>query len=283
MGYTLAIENEQGDTLTLTGNSNYSLTSITGLNPPESTINTAVNANFDGSIYKSSRMNNRNIVINLAIEQPVETNRIALYSFFKSKKSCTVYYTNKSRDVSILGYVESFQIGFFEQKETAQISVICPQPYFEDIESNYIVFTTDNAAFEFPFEIPEAGIEFSTLTLDAQNVITNTGDFETGLIIIFHAIGHVENPTIYNITTGALMKINIELEEGDIVTIDTTRGSKKITLNSDGTITNIFNDLDYTSSWLTLEVGDNIIMYTADEYPQYLICNILYTTKYEGV
>ena len=63
MMYELSITNIYGDTLKLSQNPHYSVMSVTGLNPPTSNINTAVNASFDGSTYKSSRMNNRNIVI----------------------------------------------------------------------------------------------------------------------------------------------------------------------------------------------------------------------------
>lgn len=280
--YSLVVANEKGEQLQLTQNPNYSITSITGLNPPNSNINTAVNANFDGSVYKSSRMNNRNIVITLMVEEPVEINRIALYNFFKSKKSCTVFYKNKSRDVSILGYVESMPINYFDKKEKVQISVICPKPYFEDIDTQNIEFSSEYALFQFPFVIQDT-IEFSELILNEQVIVTNSGDVATGVIIQFYARGHVENPKIYNITTGDKMLINITLEAGDIITIDTTKGSKRITLNSDGVITNILNNLDKTSTWLTLDTGDNYLMYSADEYPQFLFCSVIYSELYEGV
>lgn len=281
--YSLVVANEKGEKLQLTGNPNYSITSIRGLNPPKSNINTAVNANFDGSVYKSSRMDNRNIVITLMIEEPCETNRIALYNFFKSKKSCTVYYTNNTRDVSILGYVESFEIGYFEKKEQAQISVICPEPYFNDANDIDIDFDFEIANFEFPFEVTPEGIEFSILKLEAETVVTNNGDIETGMIIQFKASGEVVNPTIYNITTGSLMKINYTLADGDIITIDTQKGSKSVTLNDDGTITNILNYLDKSSTWLNLLTGDNILMYTAEQYPTSLTCTIIFSNKFEGV
>lgn len=283
MAYSLVIENSKGEQIQLTQNPNYSIISVSGLNPPTSNINTAVNANFDGSIYKSSRMNARNIVIELAIEGNVEANRIALYRYIRSKKQCIVYYKNASRSVSIVGYVESLEISYFDEKETVQISIMCPRPYFIDKNSTDITFSSVNALFEFPFSIPAAGIEFSTLNLNEEINIVNGGDIETGMTIIFHAVGEVSNPTIYNVETRESLKINITMANGDVLIIDTKKGEKRITNIVDGVEINALNYLDKASTWLALESGDNIMIYTADERPENLMCDIIFNNLYEGV
>lgn len=281
--YSLILENHKGEQIQLSQNPNYTILSIGGLNPPKSNVNTAVNANFDGSVYKSSRMEERNIVIELAIEGNVEANRIALYQYVKSKKQCTVYYTNSTRNVSIVGYVEGFEIGFFEEKETVQISIICPRPYFVDNVETNLEFSSVTPLFEFPFSIPEEGIEFSSLVLGEEVNIINNGDIETGIIVTFTAYGVVQNPTIYNVETRQSLKVEIEMNEGDILTINTNKGSKSIISTVDGVKTNVLNDLAVGSTWLQLESGDNVMTYTADNYPENLTCNIEYSNLYEGV
>ena len=77
--YTFKIENEYGNMLELTHNPNYTITSIEGLNPAKANINTSVVASFDGSRFNSSRLNERNLVINVVIEKDIEQNRINLY------------------------------------------------------------------------------------------------------------------------------------------------------------------------------------------------------------
>lgn len=281
--YSLILKNHKGEQIQLSQNPNYSLLRIDGLNPPKSNVNTAVNANFDGSVYKSSRMEERNIVIELAIEGNVEANRIALYQYVKSKKQCTVYYKNSTRNVSIVGYVEGFEIGFFEEKETVQISIICPRPYFVDNVETNLEFSSVTPLFEFPFSIPEEGIEFSSLVLGEEVNIINNGDIETGIIVTFTAYGVVQNPTIYNVETRQSLKVEIEMNEGDILTINTNKGSKSIISTVDGVETNVLNDLAVGSTWLQLESGDNVMTYTADNYPENLTCNIEYSNLYEGV
>ena len=281
--YTLTIENHKGEQLQLTQNPDYTIMSVEGLSPPTANINTAVNANFDGSTFRSSRLNERNIVIMLAIEGNVEANRINLYQYIKAKKKCTVYYQNSSRDVSIDGYVESFEIGIFEEKETAQISIICPRPYFLQVAQTILDMSMITSGFEFPFSIPQEGIEFSTLTPSGESVVQNLGDVETGAVITFHATGVASNPVIYNVMTGESFKVNIDMSAGDLVVIDTIAGEKSVTSIIDGVTSNIINDVERGSTWLQFESGANTMLYNAEAYPANLQCYIAFNNKFEGV
>lgn len=281
--YTLSVANEKGDQLQLTQNINYTIINVDGLNPPTANINTAINANFDGATFKSSRLNTRNIVIKLAIEGNVETNRIALYNYFKSKKPCTIYYQNNTRNISIKGYVESFEIGFFDQKQIAQISILCPNPYFINTMSDDTELSFIQSLFEFPFAIEEEGIEFSTISSEIETIIVNEGDVETGMMIEFHATGSATNPTLYNVDTGEKIKININMNEGDTIIVNTNKGSKSIVQIVNGAPVNIINNLDLASTWLQLNTGSNTMLFTADSFSNNLICNIIYNDLFKGV
>lgn len=154
--YTFIVENKYGEQLELTHNTNYDITEIDGLDPPEAIINTARNANADGSIFNSSYIDNREIIITLAINSPAETNRINLYKYFKVKYPVTLYYSNSSRDVFISGYVKNIQIEFFGKKQIAQINIVCTNPLFSDVNENIIEFSSITSEFEFPFSIEES-------------------------------------------------------------------------------------------------------------------------------
>lgn len=281
--FTVSIENEKGESIQLHPSDKYTVTEITGLNPPTSNINTSTNANFDGSVFKSSRLNERNIVITFAIEGNAEDNRNELYKYAVCKKSCKFIFANGIRKVYIKGYVESFDVSSFDVKETAQISIICPNPYFVNQDDTMVEFTSIIPLFEFPFSIASEGIEFSRLVLGENKDIYNSGNVETGMIIEFKALGETTNPTIYNFETGAKIKVNVTLEEGDILTVNTNKGQKSVTKNHNGVITNAINLLDRTSEWLQLISGDNIFLYTADTLPQNLTCTIYYNELFEGV
>ena len=281
--FSFAIENAKGNRLRLSNNPNYSLISITGLEPASANINTAVNASFDGSTFKSARLENRNIVIMLAIENAVETNRIELYKFIKVKDEITVFYSNSTRDVYIKGYVESMSIGFFDMKQAVQISVICPNPFFKNAEETQENFSSIHGLFEFPFSIEEAGIPFSEIETDQEVNIINKGDVATGMIIEFRAIGSVTNPALYNVDTGKFIRLNETMSDGDVIQINTIRGEKGVVKISGGSVTNILNKLDDASSWLMLDTGDNVMMFTAQAGAVNLQCIVYHDYLYEGV
>ena len=176
--YTLIAENPYGEQMELTHNPRYSIVSVLGLNPPDAQINTTKNAGFDGSTYNSSYATERTITITLAINSPAEENRIALYKYFKTKSPVKLYYQNATRDVYIQGYVQSEAIAFFEKKQTAQITIVCPEPYLIGVEDNLQVFAGVVNLFEFPFSIPAAGIPFSNIVSRQEQNIYNYGDVE---------------------------------------------------------------------------------------------------------
>lgn len=281
--YQCWIENEYGERLELTNNKDYTVYQIDGLNPPDAIINTTPVANFDGSRFNSSRTNERNIVIYLTIEGDCETNRINLYRYVRTKRYVKFYYKNSARDVYAEGYVENMQIAIFGMKQSVQISILCPQPFFKAVDTSIVDFSTIVPLFVFPFAYEEAGAPFSELEINAQKSIINNGDVINGVIIKIKAAGVALNPTIYNLTQNQYFKLNIEMAEGDELTINTNKSHKEITLLHDGEESNAINDMDIGSEWFQLLSGDNIFTYGADEFPQNLTCTFIHTDEFEGV
>ena len=157
--YSFKVKNSSGSILNLTGNKNYTVYKIEGLTPPQATIKSSVKTTTDGGCINSTRRENRKIVIYMNIEWDIEKNRINLYKYFPVKKTVTLYFSNNSRNVAIKGAVELIECDLFSNRQTAQISIICPKPYFEDV--NYLItnFSDITSLFEFPFSISAAGTE----------------------------------------------------------------------------------------------------------------------------
>lgn len=280
--YRIILENMKGEQLELTNNPAYKVISVDGLYPPSATINTRSTATMDGSEFNSSRVNERNIVIEIAIESPAEKNRINLYKYIKSKQYVKFYYINDSRKVYIEGYVESMPIQMFDMKQKAQISILCPSSFFKNVNNNITNFSSIVNNFEFPFAIQE-DIPFSELELHVEKVITNDGDVDCGVIIELSATGIVLNPKIYNSETREYFFLDYEMESGDKIIINTNKGEKGITLIKDGVESNIINKHRPGSTWFQLQSGDNIFIYEADEFPENLSCTFIQTDLFEGV
>lgn len=284
--FTLIAENQYQEQLELTHNPAYTITDIDGIDPPDALINTTHNAGADGSEYNSAYVNNRQITITLVVNAPAEVNRINLYKYFKSKFPVRLYYTNASREVFIDGYVQNISVGYFDKKQTIQIVIFCPKPYFNGVSDSVQEFASVIALFEFPFSnesITENKITFSELLIGLEKSIINNGDVTTGVIITIQATGQVVNPKIYNVETRESLILNVTLKDGDLITINTRQSEKAITLLRDGVTSNLIGSLEQGSTWFTLQPGDNVFTTAADTLVENMLVTFTITDQYEGV
>lgn len=132
--------------------------SITGIGPDKATINTTSLAMEDGGIFNSAKSDIRNIVITLGfyessiLHNSIEDSRHLTYKYFPKKKEITLIFETDNRTLAISGYVESNEPDIFNKEETTQISIICTDPNFYDIDDMTYTFGSANGLFEFPFE-----------------------------------------------------------------------------------------------------------------------------------
>ena len=284
---SITVMNYLGDTITMDmfkpEESGFIIAGIKGLGPAKANINTTDMASIDGALYNSSRMGSRNIVLTLCFSEEmtekltIEELRQLTYKYFPVKQDVTLTIETDERKVEIEGYVESNEPNIFSSRETTQISIICPDPYFYSIKDDDITETYFGALmpmFEFPFmnnSITKKLILMGDIRSKRENTIYYGGDIETGVIIDIFASGRVENITIYNIHQREVMKIDTDMIEtltgsgivsGDQIRICTLKGKKSITLIRGGVYTNILNCVDKDVDWFHLVKGDNIFTYT---------------------
>jgi hypothetical protein len=282
--YTFTVENQYGQVLELTHNDAYAVKSILGLDPPDGIINTVRNAGQDGSVFNSAYMDERVITITLAINYPAEINRINLYKYFKIKYPIKIRYKNGSRNVWIIGYTQSVQIAYFDKKETAQITVRCPDPYFNDDKTTMQEMSNVLALFEFPFDIEETDpVEMSRIELGREQIISNGSDVPIGMKIRIYASGNVVNPQIYNVRTGEFLKILDTMITGDVIEISTMKGSKSAIRYREGVKTSMIGYFAEGSVWLQLLPGENVMSMYAEVGAENLYIDITSTDQYEGV
>lgn len=281
--FNLSVRNTKGEILDLTNDSRYSLYQIDGLNPTPATLNFSQLANYDGSIYNSGQLGNRNIVLYIKIHNDAESNRINLYKYFQLKKMIRIFYENNTRSVYIDGYVETFEIEYFSMNEIVQISIVCPNPYWKADEETQLDFSNTIDLFEFPFSIPVEGIEFSRIESITTTYI-DSGEIETGITIEFIANSNqILNPKFINRTTQEYFVLNFDMNEGDVIRINTRRGEKSVILIRDAVETNIINNIQTGSKWVHLEPGINELSYECDEGQLNLTVHVITTKCYEGV
>ena len=113
--------------------------------------------------------------------------------------------------------------------------------------------------------------------------VFNDGHVSTGMTIQFRALGELTNPQLFNVNTREYMKINYSMVAGDVLTVNTNYGEKGITLLRAGLESNIYRYMDVDSTFLQLDIGDNIFRYDADAGITNLEVSIFYDQKYLGV
>ena len=262
--FTLKIENARGEIFESTHDSaNYAVVGVQGLTPPPTAVNTATGGVLDGTFHNSSRVEQRNIVIDVILNGDIEANRQRLYKIFNLKKPCTVYFKNTNRDVKIVGYVEMLEGDLFVQREQIQISIICSRPYFEDLNTIYTELAMVVRMFEFPFAIEATNpIPFSEIDQYPVATVYNSGDVETGcnfhVEVISSVIGGI---TIYNTTTQEFFGVDKSMFAGDSLDICTISGKLSAILNHNGQQTSVLNQITSGSTWLKLALGENDFTY----------------------
>ena len=282
--YSLKIQNANGDIFELSHNTqNYAIIGVTGLTPPATAINTATAGIIDGTFFNSARVNQRNIVITVVLNGDIEANRQRLYKIFPRKVPCTIYFKNANRNVKIIGYVETLDGDLFSMREQMQISIICPRPYFEDLNTIYTELAHVLRLFEFPFAIAKTpGVPMSEQTANPTCTIVNNGDAAAGCIISIAINGAVEGLKIINSTQQTYFGFDYTFSAGDEIEINTSSGVMGVILKRNGVTTNLLNYVIPGSTWFRLSLGENIFTYTLTSGDVASVVAIFATTNLYG-
>lgn len=287
-------ENERGISIELNREGPLFLFKPEGFDGLESDIVSSKSAYQEGINISKTILKDRILTLNCYLEVDNEQQRYILkrklYNAFNPKlKGHMKIYTDAGylRGASNLRVIQAplFDDDYETTNELVsfQIQLAMPLPYFEDINENRADFGNDIGNFFFDLELEEEGRELSVKNNSIVANIENLGDAETPLKVVFKAKSTVKNPSIYNVYSKEYIKINRTMSEGEEITVTTDIGNKRVESYLNGVTTNIFNDLDIHSSFMWLDIGDNVIRYDAEEMIEQLEVYIYYTNYYLGV
>lgn len=285
--------NSAGQTIELGNNAPYILTKIEGLGVVNTNIYSQKSPYQDGVTYLGNTLDTRSISIEVTIiaesEEEMNRYRHELLQVFNPKLGQgTLLYESGNikrqiKAVSELTPVFPHAGDFRETMQQALMQLYCPNPFFMDTIESKEEVAIWRPAFEFPLEIVEEGIEIGYREPSLIVNIHNEGDVACGMKIQFKALATVVNPSLFNVNTREYFKINRVMEAGEIITVTTHFQNKRVELYKNGVTSNAFNWIDLESTFLQLEVGDNLFRYDADEGIENLEVSIYYTPQYLGV
>lgn len=278
---SIICKNENGEEIEISYHSDYFLSAVEGISGINTSLNLMQTAQIDGSVYIGERVEPRNIVLTVMIYQDLERKRHHLQRVFSPHKTGTLTYTGDNISRFISYRVESLDIPDSNQpNKFATISLLCPDPFFRDVQE----FTKNMAdtipLFTAPFALPPHGRALSVRVFQQEATIVNPGDKDTGLTIVFHAArGTVTNPRLDNLTTGEYVQVNITLSQGQKLVVNTNRGSKGVLLNG----VNKSHLKDRESTFFQMRTGENVLKYSAESGQSNLDVYPKWTAEYWGV
>ena len=150
-----------------------------------------------------------------------------------------------------------------------KISGTAADSLFKDRNENKVTAAATKAMFRFPLTMSKSTQNPPTVMFGLREPsliarVFNSGGVSTGMRIVFKALGTLTGPSLINVYTQEYFKLNKIMYAGEVVEVITTIGEKKVTAQINGVKTNCFRYRDLDSTWLQLDVGDNLFRYDAD-------------------
>lgn len=304
MIYTIIATNAKGDSVELDLANPWAggiaVTGASGLGPAEGTINTVNFATSDGALFNSSRIKSRDIELNLKfLGSDIEAVRHKLLRYFRVKHPIMLDFITDYRHTYITGHVEKNEIDIFSNSEGADLTIVCPNPFFRLRDpakgKNSVRFTTSTPSFEFEFQDPNSDsptLIFGEMTSTGETVVVYEGDADASTIVDIQFLGPASGVKLYNTTTQT--RINIDTNEisrllgstiraGDRLSISSGVGDKYVKAYRDGNVYNALSALDKDSDWIFLTPGDNLITVRADTGIDNVSAIISFENLYESI
>lgn len=233
---TLDIDNADPDEVVI-------LKSISGLTPADLTLFTGDYAR-DGGYYQGRRATKRNPVFNLKLNPnykddiAVSDVREMLYRVFLEPQSLTdglqvTVVDDRKPDRYFICYTEKWDGELFEAKPFAGISTVCTDPYLRSVAETVALNPGGWVSVPFSYD----------------------GSADTGLEVTFK-VTSITNQLVMNIN-GQIMTLSkpTNFAVNDIVVINTSTGSRRITLNG----VDVMALLVSGPLWLNLTIPDVVL------------------------
>lgn len=258
--------NTRGESIVLSHRSPFLLSKIDGLGDVEANVQMRKSPFQDGSTHIDTLLETRFLSLQVSIfgkgREDVSALREQLARVFNPKLSGTLIYENgrvKREIKAVTEHVPKYPSddrGLIYQ--VALINLVCPDPYWQDIDPTITKMEDFVSNFHFPISFP---VIFS-LRGDKRK-FENVGDAPTPIRVTFR--GDSVNPRITNLTTGEFIQVNRTIPAGFSLVITSGFNDKAVRIvGPDGVSISAMGYIDLNSSFFCLQVGENNLSFTTD-------------------
>lgn len=211
-------------------------------------------------------------------------NKKVLNHLVNPMHSIDVIYKDRYKLTFKPDYSVQYSVSYEENNEVLckfLIQGTCPDPMFTTKDRIFSLIASTTPEFRFPLIIPKTtGVIMGLRKQSLVVTLSNDGDIKTGLSIEVSCSGTVVNPQITNLDTQETIRVNKTLVSGEQLIISTASGEKHIKGVLNGTEYNYFKYMDFDSSWIQLQVGENRLKYTAESGISNLSVSVSFLPRY---
>ncbi|RZI47972.1 phage tail family protein [Lactococcus kimchii] len=289
----IVYKNSEGGQVVFGQQPPFLVTSKKGFGAVENIITKQQQYGLDGSILVNQQLDDRTLEIEgefiASSAVDLQNKRKQLASLHNPKLSGTLtYFPDNGNVYQIDVVVEQAPVMDNSSNNLTQsysIRFISLDSYWIDKNQadKLIMLSSLKKNLTFPLRITSS----FTFAIHSENniqVISNEGDVRVGMIITLNFLSGVTNPKVLNVTTGEYFRLEKAYSAGELLTINTLRGEKEITLTkSGGTEENDLEFWDENSIFLQLDKGNNFFQLQADSGAENMLGTVRISPKVIGV
>lgn len=263
---------------------------ITGTGAEDAQLMTSEPAGHDGKAFSGMYLGDREITVYVHIKgasrEELYANRQALMSLLnptlhRDGALGRLEYANDHGTWWIPAVVKrgpqgATREGHYHPSE--QLVFSCPDPYWRDMTPEHARMAYLGGGMRFP-------IRFGAVRFGARGykaTMYNRGDCPAPVSV--EITGPSTEPQIIKVRTGEYIRVKRPLYEGDVLLIDTTPGSRSVTIRrAGGGVETAMGYMDLSSTWFQLDPGDNQLQYQSGDDSQTSVIVVSSYARYGGV
>lgn len=242
---------------------------------------------FDGGSIVSERCGTRRIKLRLALCGGFSEAEGRLSEIFGRGGEGALYFYRSGVGRRIGCFAEDISSENIGGTDFAEVSLLCPYPFFESIEErSFQICGTENLTEFDDWELTEENeTELSALKAGNSVFAENNGGYEAGCVIAVEVLRSVSGLRAVNADTKEFIGVRGSFAPGDIVYFRTGDGDKGIFLSAKYDLSkneDITSRIVWGSSFFKIAPGGSRIYIVSDGGTDGLSAQVTFTERSEG-
>lgn len=258
---------------------------VSGLNSADPVVSTTKKAYTDGSYISGDSVERR--IVNMSVVpvfmDSARQKMQEIVDFVVPHETYEIIVTRNGKSRKIYGLlnreIETSRSGV-HWAQIHSIEFVCVSPYWQDVTDQMIVFRENVPLLTFPLSFYRgAGTTTGLMITGDQRFLINDGAIPTGIVATIYARGGaVKNPSV-GLSPTVFVRVLVEMQRGDVLTISTVPGEKYILLNGDK-----YMRFDRQSTFFQAERGVSEVFVNAEDGTlDNVSARVIYNNQYSGV